>query len=102
MTAKELREQYESGLYLLPAHSIEQITAYLQEGVEPGGFVLDILTHGPTSDIPWRHADVMNQHAKTAWLRFFDQHMPLIAWGSELKVSAWMAMKGLDGMPGGK
>lgn len=102
MTAKELREQYESGLHLCHAHMIEGVTAYLQEGREPGGFLFALLVHGPTSDIPWRHADVMNQHARIGWVRFFDKHMPEKAWGSELRVSAWMKLGGLDGMPGGK
>ena|SRR5665213_3575452 len=102
MNAKELREQYEAGLHLLPANMIEGVTAYLQEGRQTVGFLTSLLIHGPRSGEPWRRSDIMNKLALVVWTHFFDKHMPEKAWGSELKVKAWRAMGGLDGMPGGK
>lgn len=102
MTAKELRERYEAGLSFLPAHMIEGVTAYLQEGRCPGGFLTSLLIYGPRSGESWRHADIMNKLALVAWTQFFDKHMPEKAWGSETRFAAWIAMGGLDGMPGGK
>lgn len=100
MTARELRARYESGLWMLPAHMIYGVQRYIEDGVRPSGFLFELLRFGPDDEKPWAYAARMNSFSKREWHLFFSDHMPPDAWGSELKVSAWMAMGGLHGMGG--
>lgn len=97
---EEMRLNYRRGLPLIPSHMHDGITRYMERGIRPGSFLL-LMLRGELGAAK-AHADPTNKACLPEWAVFFADHLPLKAYGTPLKVDAWIAMGGLAGLPDGE
>ncbi len=79
--------------YLLPDHLREGMRRYVEEGLQPGGFLQAVLRNDFVDAVG--HADAVSFLALYSIATFLLE-LPPQAWGSEAKVKAW------KGIPDGK
>tara|TARA_R110000824_G_scaffold154956_2_gene327179 strand:+ start:876 stop:1142 length:267 start_codon:yes stop_codon:yes gene_type:complete len=80
-----------SNIYIpLPPHMREAAKRYIESGIEPGSFMLAVLANDLTGALT--QADSDNREAIFQWAKFL-QVIPTDAWGSYIKVKAYMESK---------
>ena len=73
---------------LIPEHMRGGVRRYLEEGIEPGSFLLSLLENNFIRVC--RQADATNRELLFVWAEFLWWEMPGGSWGSPEKVEAWM------------
>ena len=71
----------------LPEHMQEVARLYIEEGEEPGGFLMAVLTNNLVEAAT--RADGVNQQRLFEWAGWLYNDIPDRAWGSAEKVLAW-------------
>lgn len=80
----------------IPALTMESLERYLDAGQPPGGFMRRVLENEPVMVVVG-HGDEAHQRALGAICKWIYNELPIAAWGSETKVSAWIAHRGKEG-----
>jgi len=75
----------------LPEHMQEGVLMYLNHGVEPGSFLLAVLSNNLTQS--FANADITNREYIFEWAMWLRNECPYPAWGSAEKVKTWMELK---------
>ena len=73
---------------MLPEHMQDGARMYVEEGVEPGGFMYSILCNDFIAAAG--QADLKNREALYWWAVWLSNELPRAAWGSVQNVEAWM------------
>lgn len=77
--------------YQIPAHMREPMTDYIENGLEPGGFLTAVLENNLSAAVS--HADEFNMAQLPAYANFLYNHAPSDCWGSRKKVTDWIKAK---------
>jgi len=77
------REQHK-----LSEKNIDPIKRFINEGLEPGGFLFMVLCNDLAGAC--KHADVYNRRKLFEYIEFLSNHAPEICWGSKAKVNNWL------------
>lgn len=72
-----------------PPHMHQGLKLYLEQGIQPGGFLLAVLSND-LMDACLR-ADHINRHCLPDYIDFLMENAPAECWGSKKKVDAWIA-----------
>lgn len=83
-------EPFEFREWRIPAHMVEVLMDYIEQGVPTGGFLESILENDFVSAAG--RADDDNLRALPAYAAFLATIAPDACWGSPAKVAAWLAM----------
>lgn len=78
---------------MLPAHMRAGAQAYIEYGIEPGGFLYAVLTNNLKE--AFGRADEINLARMKDWAHWIYWCCPMEAQGSVEKVNAWIAKRGL-------
>jgi hypothetical protein len=78
---------------LLPEHMREGARLYIEQGVEPGGFMTAVLCNNLVD--AFGKADDINTLYMANWVRWFYNECPSNAWGSRDKINNWILGKKL-------
>jgi len=78
-------------LDILPEHMREGMAAYIEHGIEPGGFLTSVLANDLMEAIG--RADIINRHRLYDYCNFIYNYVPLDCHGSYKKVDAWVKAK---------
>lgn len=73
---------------LIPEHMQQGLRLYLEDGLEPGGFLYAVLTNDLAGAVG--RADSTNVRRLPEYVQFLYNYAPAGSWGSERKVAAWM------------
>ena len=84
--------ELEAGLSLVPARSHDQLRYYIRYGAAPGEFLSALLRYDFFAAGKARDA-----LPSVAWARFFAHHKPVISYGCDDLVDAWIRSGGLMG-----
>ncbi|MGV8863276.1 MAG: hypothetical protein ACOH2T_19180 [Pseudomonas sp.] len=76
------------GLDLIPEHMHSSITLYVEQGIEPGRFLMLMLEHRIYEAAGM--ADAENLQALPNWIIFMHNYIPAACHGSPVVVQAWM------------
>ena len=74
---------------LLPKHMRKSARAYVEDGHEPGEFLVAVLSNDFIK--AHRCADDINREAMFAWAEWIWWECPANAWGSKEAVKNWVA-----------
>jgi hypothetical protein len=80
---------------LIPEHCRPGLKAYVEEGAQPGNFLMMLLQNAPWSMV-LAAADDVNRGALNSYRQFFLNYLPAECWGSRQAVHAWLG-RGLAG-----
>lgn len=83
-------------LSAIPEYMQPGLIRYLEQGVKPGDFLIRILENdfiGASG-----HADFNNKYLLFEYARILSRDFPPEAYGSKVKVQAWIELGGLKGM----
>ncbi len=72
----------------VPSHMVPGVYHYLDDGVEPGGFLRAVLENKLVESFSL--ADGINHDSMSRWASFLYNDMPMASWGSEEKVREWI------------
>lgn len=72
----------------LPDHMKDGMKLYLEHGIEPGGFMLAVLTNDLKGAVG--RADHINMKYLTNIVAYCYNDIPSDSWGSPEKVEAWL------------
>jgi hypothetical protein len=75
----------------IPIHTAEGIDRYVQERIHPGSFLEAVLCNDLREACA--HADEDNAVALWAIVAFLYNEIPIAAWGSPEKFTAWLEMR---------
>jgi hypothetical protein len=84
---------YDKGM---PPHMYDGLKNYLLDGIEPGSFLMGVLTNDFVKATCC--ADLANVKQLPDWARFVYNDIPSIAWGSKDFVHAWISKGGYRGL----
>ena len=73
---------------LIPEHMQESIRSYIEERLEPGGFLTAVLSNDLTQAV--LRADAININRLPNYVQFLYWHVPSESWGSPERVTAWL------------
>jgi hypothetical protein len=97
MSYNDYRDKlYETDGFYIPDYMMDGVIRYIEDGVEPGGFLSAVLVNDLTGAVA--HADDVNMRNLPAYVRFFYNHCPSACWGNRDKVTAWIVNGGLNGI----
>jgi hypothetical protein len=82
---------YEFQGMVIPHHMLQALTRYVEDGIEPGGFLTAVICNDLTGAI--RHADHQNIRIIPAYVAWLYNEAPSLCWGSGEKMDAWMEAK---------
>ena len=77
---------------MLPPHMIEGARDYVENGLEPGGFLMAVLCNDLTG--AFGRADSINREEMFTWASWLFNEAPSPCWGSPAKVRAWILSHG--------
>ena len=80
----------------LPEHMRDGAELYVEQGIEPGDFMLVILCNDLVGAC--ERADSVNLHRLVAWATWLKWECPHSAWGNKSKVADWVDKGGLRGL----
>jgi len=72
----------------IPEHCVDGLRNYLEHGIEPGGFLMAVLTNNLVE--AFGRADEINRVALEAYASWLYNECPRNAWGSVEKVDTWI------------
>ena len=82
-------------MYDVPEHTMEALMRYVNDGIEPGGFLTAVLENDLVGAIS--RADILNTvHLKDIVMQVYWE-IPSSAWGSAEKVKEWIERGGING-----
>lgn len=84
----------------LPIHMQDGARLYVEEGIEPGGFLYRVLCNDLAH--AFAQADEVNRDSLPAWAAWLLYELPRSAWGSEEIVNAWLRSGGTRGQLGAR
>ena len=73
---------------MIPSHMHGSVVRYLDDGIEPGGFLYAVLTNDLFGAVG--KADYINKEHLKEWCSFVWMDMPSISWGDQETVEEWM------------
>lgn len=79
----------------LPEHMQDGTELYVEDGIEPGDFLLAVLRNDLVG--AFGRADPINAASMHDWADWLFNDAPMGCWGSAAKVSAWVDKGGLKG-----
>lgn len=79
-------------LYMLPG-----LTRYINEGLQPGGFLEAVLAND--LHLATKRGDAQNLFNLRAYTNFLLEFAPAASFGSYARVVAWVEHRGLAGLP---
>lgn len=79
---------------MLPEHMQDSAKLYVERGIEPGSFMLAVLTNNLTE--AFTRADHINKDSLLMWIIWLLNECPRSAWGSVDIVEAWMKARQSD------
>ena len=82
----------------LPEHMRGAARRYVEEGVDPAGFLRAVLENNLVE--AFERADDINREAMAVWVTWLIWDVPAPAWGSPEKVSKWMLARRAEAMGG--
>lgn len=80
---------------LIPEHMRDAVRRYVEDGIEPGGFLKAVLCNDLKGAVI--RADNINKKNIVNWVHFVIWELPGLCQGSEEKYKNWIAMGGLKG-----
>ena len=80
--------------HLVPPPMHGGFRRYLDHGIEPGGFLMSVLSNDLSGAVA--HADAANRYRLFDIVKFLNGDVPDACWGSPEKVRAWMKKGGLE------
>ena len=80
---------------MLPEHMREAMQLWLEQGIEPGDFLLAVLCNDLREAVG--RADHINIHRLPDYVRFLYNEVPGMCYGSPEKVRKWADHNGLAG-----
>jgi hypothetical protein len=86
---------YREGLYLIPRHMCEGVTAYIETGRQVGDFLTAVFENDLVR--AFGKADATNTAHMRQWAEFMYNYVLLECRGSPAKVKAWQERGGLGG-----
>lgn len=81
--------------YDVPMHTRDALMRYVNDGLEPGGFLTAVLENNLFEAIG--RADMINKHHINDICLYIYNEVPSIAWGSRHAVNEWIAGGGING-----
>jgi hypothetical protein len=81
---------------LIPRYMIGGLRSYIEDGVPQGRFLTALLSNDLHET--FARADEINSRAIREWVKFLHCYAPTDCWGSPVKVRAWCAHRGLNGL----
>lgn len=91
-----IRARYIAGLNLLPKHMHSGVVNYMENGIQPGGFLTAALSHD--WDEAELIADIENLAALPRWKEYVSKYLPINSHGSAGRaIRDWCASLGLYG-----
>jgi len=94
MTAKILPFLMKVHYDRLPDHMRESTRRYIEDGLDPGGFLSSIITNNLFEAV--NRADDTNTELLKFWVNFFHSFAPAMCWGSREKYEAWLTSGGTN------
>lgn len=79
----------EQAFLLIPEHTRGGVIRYIQDRIEPGGFLMAVLENNLKEAIG--RADHINRSALNDIVSYFYNFAPSTCWGSPEKVKAWIS-----------
>jgi len=76
----------------IPKYTMDALTRWIEQGIEPGGFLMQVLMNRSFSIVAGR-ADELNALNLVKLYRYLLNHCPEECWGSEEKVLTWKEKK---------
>lgn len=73
----------------LPSHMQEGARLYVEDGIEPGGFLMAVLCNDFVG--AFSRADAVNGEFMRDWAEWLYNEAPSTCWGSREKVESYMA-----------
>lgn len=89
LTLKEIKTNPE--YYKMPENTLSSINNYIVYGIEPGSFLMSVLQNDLKRS--FAKADKHNREAMFEIVKYLYNEVPIVAWGSEEKVKAWLESK---------
>ena len=83
-------------LDLIPDHMHDAVIRYVEDGIEPGGFLEAVLCNDLKGAV--MRADAINKARLFNWVEFVVWELPASCQGSVEKYQNWIAMGGLNGI----
>ena len=82
---------------IIPEHMRAGAKAYIENGVQPGGFLTAVLSNDLV--MAWYHGDDINRKAMGGWAKWlWQREIPRKCWGSKRAISDWVHHDGLEGV----
>lgn len=81
---------------ILPDHMRDGARMYIEDGIEPGGFLFSVLANDFKGAVG--RADRINRNCLFAWAEWVYNEVPHQAQGSEEKVLLWIKAGGINGL----
>lgn len=81
---------------MLPFHMREPLQRYIEDGLEPGGFLQAVLENDLSGAVS--RADSTNIHRIPDFVRFLQYYAPAICWGSPELYQSWVKRRGINGI----
>lgn len=82
---------YTFGEFYIPNYMMGAIQRYLERGTPPGHFLTAIITNNLFEAVA--RADDINQKNIPAYVAYFHNEVPSLAWGSPERMRAWVEKK---------
>jgi len=73
---------------MLPAHMQEGTKRYIEEGIQPGGFLTKVICNDLFG--AYRRADDVNMSRMKDWVLFFYNEAPSNCYGSQESMNNWI------------
>lgn len=80
----------------VPEHMQDGLRRYLDHGIEPGGFMIAVLSNDLRES--FARADAINRERLFDIVCFLYADAPALCWGSPARVKEWINHRGLSGI----
>lgn len=87
-TKQYLIDRFEKNVYMLPHHLRDGLRRYVVDRIEPGSFLMSVLTNDLRATVV--RADAASKAALFLIVEFCLYSLPYGCWGSEENVRAWL------------
>lgn len=91
----KIDEQYTFGAFHIPIYMVGAIERYINQGIPPGDFLTAIICNDLKESVA--RADDENMANLPAYVAWFYNEAPVLAWGSRERMQTWISHEGLAG-----